>query len=73
MTRLEREKIGDALRHERVTQDVEADLLAETTGVSTKHINNIEAGSNGVSLDTLKRLAYALGLHLHELLAKADI
>jgi len=73
MTRLEREKIGDALRHERVAQDVETDLLAETTGVSTKHIHNIETGSNGVSLNTLKRLAYALGLHLHELLKRADI
>lgn len=73
MNELTKNKIGDALRHERVEQGVDIDVLSDTTGISEKHLYNIESGTSSPSLCALKDICYALGKHVHEILNDAQV
>lgn len=42
--------------------------LAEKTGLSRVHVNNLVRGRSGVSRDSAKRLARVLGIRLAEIL-----
>lgn len=70
---LTKKKIGDALRHERLEQEVDIEVLSDTTGISEKHLRNIESGSSAPSLCALKDICYALGKHVHEILNQASV
>lgn len=60
----EREKIGKRiaeLRHEKKLSQVQ---LAELSGVGYSHIGRIELGRYSVGIDTLSKIAEALGVEL---------
>ncbi len=59
--------LGLAIRHERVRQDLTIAQVAERTGLSRGMLSKIENGQASMSLDSLSRLASALGISMASL------
>lgn len=64
--------VADNLRRLRRNAGLSQSALAEAAGVSRRMIVNIEKGDVNVSLNTLDRLAEALGVVLHDFIARPD-
>ncbi len=59
--------LGLAIRHERVRQELTIAQVAERTGLSRGMLSKIENGQASMSLDSLSRLASALGISMASL------
>lgn len=66
------EAVAHDLRDERIRQRVSMDSLAAKSGLSQPMISYVERGMRNPTLDTLLRIADALGVDLWELLRKAS-
>ena len=66
-------QFGSTLRAERVARQLTQQELAFEAGLSLTYIGEIERGQRMVSLDTLRRLAWALQMTGAELLTKAGV
>jgi transcriptional regulator with XRE-family HTH domain len=64
---------GVVVRSERISRDLSQEKLAFEAGLSLTYIGEIERGEKMPSLDTIARIAKAVGLSGSELLAKAKI
>jgi transcriptional regulator with XRE-family HTH domain len=62
---------GSILRERRDSQHMSQDQLAQAAGLSRTSVVNIEKGRQGVSLDSLYKLASALGCQPGDLLPSA--
>ena len=61
-------KVGEAIRRLRGDVGWSVEELAETAGVSARHLYRIEAGEiAGPRIDLLEKIAKALGVELSEL------
>jgi len=58
------DKIADQLRIERHTQRMTLDELSLKSGVSAKHLCNIENGKTRPTLETLQKIAKSLGVRI---------
>lgn len=58
------DELGTRLRRTRREQDVTQQALAEQTGLSYQAINRIERGHTSPKLDTIAKLAAALGVDM---------
>ena len=67
------EKLGKAIRHERLGQQLTQEQLAEEAKLSPQHLLDIEHGRSNVTLASLVGIARGLGMKVHELLAKASV
>jgi DNA-binding NtrC family response regulator len=56
-------RIGEKIREGRKKQALTLTQLAQRTGLSVGFLSQIELGKNSASVDTLYRIARALGLH----------
>ena len=54
--------VGDNLRKYRLQARLTQDELAEKAGISTPFLANLERGSKGMSLKSLRQLCSALGI-----------
>ena len=63
-TRETRKRIGSRLKESRESQNLSIRTLAEQTGINKSQICRIEAGRLNTGIDTIARLATALGLTL---------
>lgn len=61
--------MGERVRELRLAQRMTQEALAERAGLSYKFIGEIERGRGNPTIDTLQRLASALGLDAGDLLA----
>ena len=59
------ERAGEAIRKARISQRLKQVDLQELAGVGITTVVNVENGQLSVQLETLKRLAGALGLKLY--------
>lgn len=59
------ERAGEAIRKARISQGLKQVDLQELAGVGITTVVNVENGQLSVQLETLKRLAGALGLKLY--------
>jgi transcriptional regulator with XRE-family HTH domain len=59
---------GDRLRRVRLNKGLSQEALADAAGLHRTHISLIERGRRSVRLETLERLARALGVQPAELL-----
>ena len=59
--------LGLAIRHERVRQDLTIAEIGERTGLSRGMLSKIENGQASMSLDSLSRIAGALGVSMASL------
>jgi transcriptional regulator with XRE-family HTH domain len=66
-----RAALGKAIRLHRVERDVSRGELAEEAGLSYTYVSEIENGTKQASSKALHRVAEALGLEAHELMASA--
>jgi transcriptional regulator with XRE-family HTH domain len=64
-------EVARLLREERQNQNVSVYRLAKDSGLSQQMIHYVERGLRNPTLDTLLRVAIALGVDLSELLKKA--
>ena len=53
--------MANRIREVRRAKDVTLEALAELTGISTSHLSRMEAGSRGVGLEQLIKIARSLG------------
>lgn len=65
-----RDAVGAVLREERHTQDRTLGDVAETAGVSTQYLSEVERGRKEPSSEVLGAVAGALGLRLVDLTAR---
>ena len=66
-----RAALGKAIRLQRVQRDVSRGELADEAGLSYTYVSEIENGTKQASAKALHRVAEALGLEAHELMASA--
>ncbi len=63
---------GRIIRSLRIRQNLSQEVLSGLAGVARSHLAMIEAGSKNASVDTLWRIADALGLRLSELIRMVE-
>ena len=63
-----RRRLGDTVRAKRLNADFSQEKLAEKSGLSTVFISRVERGKESPSVDSLVKIAKALGVRAHELL-----
>jgi transcriptional regulator with XRE-family HTH domain len=64
--------VGIVLREARVKAGLSQEALADRAGVDRTFVGRIENGKQSPTLDTLARMAQALGLRLSEVLRQAE-
>jgi transcriptional regulator with XRE-family HTH domain len=62
-----RRLLGEAIRAERTKAGFSQEKLAEKAGLSTVFISRVERGKESPSVDSLVKIARALGVHVHDL------
>lgn len=66
------EAVAQNLRNERIRQRVSMDSLAAKSGLSQPMISYVERGMRNPTLETLLRIAGALGVDLSKLIKRAS-
>jgi transcriptional regulator with XRE-family HTH domain len=61
-------RIGERIRTERKKQSLTLTQLAQRTGLSVGFLSQIELGKNSAAVETLYRIARALGIDVRDLL-----
>lgn len=64
-----RRLLGESVRSERKKAGFSQEKLAERANLSTVFISRIERGVESPSVDNLVKIAHALGVQVHELVA----
>lgn len=59
---------GVRLRHAREGMELSQELLAEKAGLHRTYIGQVERGERNISVDSMERLADAVGLQLWDML-----
>lgn len=67
-----RRALGSAVLKRRRTRDLSQEDLGEVAGVDRTYVSGLEAGRRNPTLETLLRLAAALGLPLSDLILEAE-
>ena len=62
---------GEVIRARRRERGLKVSDLAASVTISPQHLDNIEAGRNGASIELLYRLARALDLSIDDVRASA--
>lgn len=63
---------GKIIRELRTQQGISQEVLSGLAGVARSHLTMIENGSNNANVDTLWRIADALGIRLSELIRRVE-
>lgn len=59
-------KFGEKVRDERIRQNLSQEKLAENAGVHRTYIGMIERAEKNITLESIEKLAKALGLRLSD-------
>ncbi|ERI07331.1 helix-turn-helix domain-containing protein [Aneurinibacillus aneurinilyticus] len=62
------QRVGNAVRHTRLSQDLTQEELAELIGTSYTYISSLERGQRNVTIQTLDRIAQACRTDLFRML-----
>jgi transcriptional regulator with XRE-family HTH domain len=62
-----REILGEMIRTKRKKSDLSQEKLAERANLSTVFISRVERGKESPSVDSLLKIAKALGVKVHDL------
>lgn len=65
-----RKKLGEQIRKLRNSAELTQEELGEKAGLSYKYVGEVERGQVNVSLDSLGKIARALGVNIRELFCK---
>ena len=68
----DRRVTGRIIRELRMKQGVSQEVLSGLAGVARTHLTMIENGEKNANVDTLWRIADALGLRLSELMRRVE-
>ena len=63
---------GRIIRELRTQQGISQEVLSGLAGVARSHLTMIENGSKNANVDTLWRIADALGIRLSELIRRVE-
>ncbi len=66
-------RFGEVVRVERKRQNLTQEELAHRAGISAVFMSDIERGIENATLETIAKLAKALGVKIGELLLKAGV
>lgn len=67
-----RHRLAENLRIIRLLRNLSQEELADLVGMDRSYVSGIERGERNISLDTLERIARALGLSIADLLNEPD-
>lgn len=70
---VDRQRLGEVVSAARRRLDLTQTQLADEAGTDQGQVSNIERAKQAATLETLEKLAPALGMSLRELLARAGI
>jgi transcriptional regulator with XRE-family HTH domain len=59
------------MRIVRLAKELSQEQLADACGLHRTYIGSVERGERNVSIDNMERIAFALGVELHELVQKS--
>lgn len=65
-----RKIVGANVRAHRIAKRLSQEGLADGAGLHRTYIGSVERGERNVSIDSLEKIATALGIEPHELLRK---
>jgi len=71
-TRFSRRSFGRAVREQRQKQRLSQEKFAEKAKVHRTYISSIELGKVSVGIEVANELAFALGMHLSQLVELAE-
>jgi transcriptional regulator with XRE-family HTH domain len=63
-------EIGTAIRNLRLKRGWSQDVFGDRSGLNRAHVGEIERGESNVTIQTLKIVADALGVKIHDLIGK---
>ena len=63
-------RFGERLRMERTARGMSQEEMADLAGLHRTYVGSVERFERNVSIDSMERLAQALGLDIADLLAK---
>lgn len=63
-----RERFARNLRSRRLSMNLSQEALADAAGLHRTYIGSVERGERNISIDSMERLAMALGIDVVELL-----
>lgn len=66
-------KFGRLIRTRRAKQGLSQEALAELAGLNRSYLGEVERGAASASIDTLEKLATALGERLSDLLRDCEV
>jgi len=64
-----RTRFAQKLREARVARRISQEALADIAGLHRTYVGSVERGERNISIDSMERLAQALGLDVTDLLA----
>lgn len=64
------EKIGQKIKEVRTSENLTQEYIADTVGINTSHISNIENNKTKVSLNTLVQICNALNVSVDYILGE---
>lgn len=64
-----RERFARRLRHERSERGMSQEELAGLAGLHRTYVSSVERGERNITIDSMERLALAIGLDVVDLLA----
>jgi transcriptional regulator with XRE-family HTH domain len=67
-----RKLVGQNIRSFRLAKEWSQEELAYKSKLSHHYLGNVERGAQNISLDSLERIAKALGVEIHVLLMKRE-
>ena len=67
------QKVGLLIKVERTKRELTQEVLAEMSDLSTKALGAIERGQSSPTLETLEKIANALGMELPKLVDVKDL
>lgn len=69
----ELQSFGAAVRSVRLDKNVSQEMLAHLSGLDRSYMGGIERGEHNVALVNMKKIALALDVSVHHLMAIAEI
>ncbi|WP_420715684.1 helix-turn-helix domain-containing protein [Cupriavidus sp. D39] len=64
--------VGKAVRRHRETQGLSQRELGDRVGLDRNHVSRIEVGTTNIALDTLEKMANALGVTAEDLVESEE-
>ena len=64
--------LGETIREMRREKGISQEVLSGLSGIARSHLSMIETGTTSINMDTIWKIADAIGVPLSEIIARAE-